>query len=267
MLENAYGNTRGYTTHGDIFPIHGATMTPINGRGGSRAFPTENRSKPSPEWNHYRVVCDDGEISLAVNGKVVTRGTAAKPRRGYICLESEGSPVQFRNMKIKELPGTNPKPEEIAKKEEGFYSLYTGVDLSGWAGDGWKSNDWRLTGGAATKLSSRKQFASYSFFADWRSQAKAVPFELPGSGPLGELAHSRGRWNRLEVTRQPGLVLITINGKVVRKFLGKEPKPLKPASIVLLPGGQFANLFIKDCLLYTSPRPRDATLSRMPSSA
>ena len=60
------------------------------------------------------------------------------------------------------------------------------------------------------------------------------------------MAHSRGRWNRLEVTRQPGLVLITINGKVVRKFLGREPKPLKPASIVLLPGGQFANLFIKE---------------------
>ena len=38
VLENAYGNTRGYTTHGDIFPIHGAKMTPINGRGGSRAF-------------------------------------------------------------------------------------------------------------------------------------------------------------------------------------------------------------------------------------
>jgi hypothetical protein len=50
----------------------------------------------------------------------------------------------------------------------------------------------------------------------------------------------------LEVTRQPGLVLITINGKVVRKFLGKEPKPLKPASIVLLPGGQFANIFINE---------------------
>ena len=47
-----------------------AKMTPINGRGGSRAFPTEERSKPSPQWNHYRIVCQDGAISLAVNGKV-----------------------------------------------------------------------------------------------------------------------------------------------------------------------------------------------------
>ena len=31
VLENAYGNTRSYTTHGDIFPIHGARMTPNEG--------------------------------------------------------------------------------------------------------------------------------------------------------------------------------------------------------------------------------------------
>ena len=35
VLENSYGNTRGYPTHGDIFPIPGAKMPPIHGRGGS----------------------------------------------------------------------------------------------------------------------------------------------------------------------------------------------------------------------------------------
>ena len=30
---------------------------------------------------------------------------------------------------------------------------------------------------------------------------------------------------------------------------------------------QYASERLKDCLLYTSPSPRDATLSRMPSSA
>ena len=85
-----------FTSDGDIFPIHGASMTPKNGRdGGSRAFPTEKRSKPSPEWNHYRIECIDGAISLAVNGKVVTQGTDGSPRKGYICLESEGSPSSF----------------------------------------------------------------------------------------------------------------------------------------------------------------------------
>ena len=37
-----------------------------------------------------------------------------------------------------------------------------------------------------------------------------------------------------------------------------------PSSAMLLEG---ASLDYKDCLLYTSPSPRDATLSRMPSSA
>ena len=55
---------------------------------------------------------------LAVNGKVVSGGSACTPRKGYICLESEGSPVEFRNLRIKELPSTNPKPDEIAKPAE-----------------------------------------------------------------------------------------------------------------------------------------------------
>ena len=84
VLENAYGNTSSHTTHGDIFPIHGAVMRPINGRGGSRAFPTQSRSLPSPQWNHYRIECRDGNITLAVNGEVVTRGTDCSPQRIYL---------------------------------------------------------------------------------------------------------------------------------------------------------------------------------------
>ena len=80
-----------------------------------RCLPSERRSKPAGQWNHYRVVCNDGILKLAVNGKVVSGGSGCTPRKGYICLESEGSPVEFRNIRIKQLPSTNPKPQEIAK--------------------------------------------------------------------------------------------------------------------------------------------------------
>lgn len=246
VLENAYGNTRGYTTHGDIFPIHGARMTPINGRGGSRAFPIENRSKPSPEWNHYRVVCNNGDISLAVNGKVVTQGKASWPRKGYICLESEGSPVQFQNLKLKELPSTDATAEETAYVFDGFRSLYTGVNLSGWEGDGWQSNDWRLNGAKAQgRLRCREQFASYSFFADWRSKDGALPFNLPNVGELGNLEHPSGKWNRLKVTRVLGSTTVEINGKAVLVEMGIEAGALQPGDLELLPGGEFANVFVK----------------------
>ena len=164
VLENAYGNSGGHTVHGDIFPIHGATMTPVNGRGGSRAFPTEFRSKPSPEWNHYRIVCDDGNISLAVNGKVVTRGKEASPRKGYICLESEGGVVHYRNMRVKELPATPLEPGQVAIANRGYRCLYTGVDFSGWrATEGWRSQNWQFRfDGNRTQQTSRSSPSSRS---------------------------------------------------------------------------------------------------------
>src|SRR5882757_468334 len=54
---NVKGKNVWYTTQGDLFPIWGATMTPwgriSNDGKGNRSFPSEERTKPSPEWNHY----------------------------------------------------------------------------------------------------------------------------------------------------------------------------------------------------------------------
>ena len=173
-----------HTSDGDVFPIHGATMKPANdrGRGGMRSFPTEKRSKPSPNWNHYRIECVDGSIRLAVNGKVVTEGSECSPRKGYICLESEGSPVQFRNLKIKELPATPLQPVHVAKPDEGFVSLYNGVDLTGWKTHSglighWKPNDWRLQyDGQATgddkNLWSQQALKDFQLIVDWRWNGK-----------------------------------------------------------------------------------------------
>jgi hypothetical protein len=113
--------TENYTSHGDVFAIHGATFKPDRPHPGGwmRCLPSEKRAKPSPEWNHYRIECNDGRVTLAVNGKVVSGGSESKPRKGYICLESEGSPAEFRNLRIKELPSTNPAPDEIATPAEG----------------------------------------------------------------------------------------------------------------------------------------------------
>ena len=109
--------TENYPSHGDIFSIWGAKMTPDrpHPNGWERCLPSEKRALPAPEWNHYRVTCRDGIIKLAVNGKVVSGGSECKPRKGYICLEAEGSEVHFRNIRVKEFPSTNPRPDEIAK--------------------------------------------------------------------------------------------------------------------------------------------------------
>ena len=70
--------------------------------------------------------------------------------------------MQFRNLKLKELPSTGAKAEETAHAFDGFQSVYwSGSD---WLGGGWQSNDWRLNGAKAeARLECREKFASYSF--------------------------------------------------------------------------------------------------------
>ena len=119
VLDNGYnekGKNEWFTTHGDVFPIHGATMTPMHAekRKGDRCFPIEERSKSSPEWNHYRIVANNGSIRLSVNGKEVSGGDNCNWRKGYLGLESEGSPTEWRKLRLQELPSTGATPEQSA---------------------------------------------------------------------------------------------------------------------------------------------------------
>ncbi|MFO0902726.1 MAG: DUF1080 domain-containing protein [Pirellulales bacterium] len=95
-----------FTCHGDVFPTGAAKMKPFPpvAPGGSRAFPRKELSKGHGEWNHYYIRAINGEVRLWVNGEEVAGGTACNPTTGYMCLESEGSPVEFRNLRIRELP-------------------------------------------------------------------------------------------------------------------------------------------------------------------
>ncbi|MCA9199005.1 MAG: DUF1080 domain-containing protein, partial [Planctomycetales bacterium] len=223
-------------THGDIFPIHGAKMTPVNGRGGSRAFPTEERSKPSPEWNHYRIECVDGNISLAVNGKVVTKGTECWPKKGYICLESEGGVVHYRNLRIKELPDTPIDEADVAIANRGYRCLYSGVDLAGWKTDQtttkWKSTDWVLSysgeNGQHDAIESTAEFQDYGFIFDVRRKENSEPAEVflrgksgtsividPADAKLRDHLAEPGKWNRFEGTINGNQLTLKLNDNVV----------------------------------------------------
>ena len=99
--------------HGELFGANGATTVPDNPRG-SRSKSIENRCKGKGEWNVYDVVCVDGVIKLAVNGKFVNGISGSSVKKGYLCLESEGSEIHFRNIRILELPPGVITPEQTA---------------------------------------------------------------------------------------------------------------------------------------------------------
>lgn len=95
-----------FTTHGDVFAVGTSQMKPFPplSPDGSRSFPTEQRTLGAGEWNHYYVRCINGEVRLWVNGREVSGGADCQPASGYLCLESEGSPIDFRDLKVRELP-------------------------------------------------------------------------------------------------------------------------------------------------------------------
>ncbi len=95
-----------FTTNGDVFPVGTSKMKPFPplSADGSRSFPTKNLSKGVNQWNHYYVRCINGEVRLWVNGEEVSGGNGCTPRAGYFCLESEGAPVEFEDIRVRELP-------------------------------------------------------------------------------------------------------------------------------------------------------------------
>jgi hypothetical protein len=99
--------------HGELFGVNGVKTTPDNLRG-ERSMSIENRCKPRGEWNTYEVVAVDGVIKLAVNGKFVNGISRSTQKKGYLCLESEGAEIHFRNIRILELPPGVTAPEQAA---------------------------------------------------------------------------------------------------------------------------------------------------------
>jgi hypothetical protein len=89
--------------HGEVFGVGGVEIVPDNPRG-RRSKSVENRCKGKGEWNTYDLVCVDGTIKLSVNGKFVNGISKSSKKEGFICLESEGAEIHFRNIKIIPLP-------------------------------------------------------------------------------------------------------------------------------------------------------------------
>ena len=99
--------------HGELFGVGGVVTVPDNPRG-TRSKSLENRCKRRGEWNVYDVVCVDGVIKLSVNGKFVNGISKSTQKKGYLCLESEGGEIHFRNIRIIELPSGVISEEQIA---------------------------------------------------------------------------------------------------------------------------------------------------------
>lgn len=211
-------NRKWYTTQGDIFPIWGAVMTPNDphpmGEQHQRDFPSEQRTNPAPQWNHYVVTCIDGEINLSVNGAFVTGGSGVTPKKGYICLESEGTEIHFKNIRILELPPTGPPTTDVAETDIGFRSLYNGVDLTGWNSskdetEHWTVNGWQLHhDGTGSELTTSRSFGEYELMIDSRCENPDGEVYLFIDDVKVVLPRNGGKWSRFVTRGKSGTIRI-----------------------------------------------------------
>ncbi len=254
------------TSHGDLFSIWGAKCVPDRPHpiGWERCLPSENRAKGGGEWNHYKVTANDGVIKLEVNGKEVSGVSKCSPRKGYLALESEGAECHFKNIKIKELPSTNPKPEEVAKVAEGHVSLFNGIDLKGWKTekDSWKVKGEKLVAAGKADLVSEKKYDKCELVFDWKLPAKEakqradlavkIPersvffdvFEGDGSTGIGlgkGPGVKAGSWNRAVIAFNGTEVLV--DGKATRM---RDPLPAAPITFRPADGLEIMNAFVRE---------------------
>src|SRR5205814_4284689 len=132
-----------------------------------------------------------GVIRLHVNGKEVSGGEECSYRKGYIGLESEGAPVEFRNIRIQELPSSGAPPEMAAPMDLGWRTLFTGLDLRGWKTNAATAARWQVSGerlalrpgepSAAATLWLEKDFGDAEFVLDCRPAKPSAdkPLVLP----------------------------------------------------------------------------------------
>lgn len=55
------------------------------------------------EWNEFEITCKGGDVAFVVNGVKVNEGKNGNLTRGRIALQSEGAPIEFKDVVIRSL--------------------------------------------------------------------------------------------------------------------------------------------------------------------
>lgn len=177
VLDNThskYKNLKPYQFHGGLYFLKAAK---------------KGHLKPAGEWNHEKVTVNGAHVTVELNGTVINEANldelakanpkheGVKRRSGHITFCGHGDRVQFKNIKIRELP------VNVAEVPAGFSSLYNGKDLSGWKEDPGHEGHWQPRGevlhydgnsNAKDKnLWTKKSYGDFVFRCDWRWAGEA----------------------------------------------------------------------------------------------
>jgi hypothetical protein len=89
---------------GDFVCMNGADMNERTDKSNAVVNKKAGSSeKQTGEWNTMEVICKTNTIEVFVNGVLQNKGTNVNVTKGFICLQSEGKDIEFRNIFLNKL--------------------------------------------------------------------------------------------------------------------------------------------------------------------
>lgn len=117
-----------------------------NSKGSNGKDPLELADKPFGDWNKFRIRQIGSRTSVWLNEKLVVDHALMENRHwgkktglpliatGPIQLQTHGGEIRWRNIYMKEFSTEEANKILASKNSNGFNSIFTGKDLTGWKG-------------------------------------------------------------------------------------------------------------------------------------
>ena len=125
-----------------------------NSQGAPGKDPLHRMDKPFGEWNSFRIIMIGENVTVWFNGKKVVDHARMENffdrkipifKKGPIQLQTHGGEIRWRNVFVREIGSEEANRALQARNDQGFVSLFNGVDLGGWQG---AVNDYTVREGA-----------------------------------------------------------------------------------------------------------------------
>lgn len=85
---------------GDILTIGEFPLKTGRNKGRYTPVMRPSNEKPQGEWNQFEATLRGGSLKILINGVLQNEATEVWETPGYIALQSEGAPIEFRNIRL-----------------------------------------------------------------------------------------------------------------------------------------------------------------------